>query len=288
MNTTLIVPEQKSLLPLDHTLSGPLSAEFYDFIKTHAAGQPRIFKWFAETIESIVQEFCPENGPAASVLLVGPSGVGKTYMVKLFAEFFFGDPKGFTRIDGQDMSLEHHVARLIGAPAGYVGYGDKPMITQKQLDRPAYLSAVRYALNQAGEKVQNEYFRLSKEKNGISEHLGNLGRMSKPDTEKQKVAQSKLDAIAKRLKEIGIPEYDRVKYSYISFLLLDEIERAHQSFHNILFRVLDEGELPLASKQTNEDHPEVLDFSRTVIIATSNLGSNEITKLLRTSSTTLT
>lgn len=273
----------KILLPLDHTTSGPIAAQFYDFIKTRAVGQPRIFKWCAETVEAVLQGFYPERGPAASVLLVGPSGVGKTYIMKVLAEFLFGDPEGFMRVDGQDLSLEHNVARLIGAPAGYVGYGDEPMISQERLDKPAFLGAVRWFLHEAGEKVQKEYFRIQQEQTGLVRHLAELSRASKPDIEKQKAAQEKLDALAKRTKELGVPSYDRTKHHYISLLLLDEIERAHRNFHNLLFRLLDEGKLPLASKPKHGES-NVLDFRRTIIVATSNLGSEEVTKFLKVSS----
>lgn len=273
----------KILLPLDHTRSGPMADKFYDFIKTRAVGQPRIFKWCAEMSEAILEGFYPEHGPAASVLLVGPSGVGKTYIVRLLAEFFFGDPKGFTRVDGQDMSLEHNVARLTGSPPGYVGYNDEPMITQQNLDLPAYHTIVQWTLQELGEKVQKEYIKIQKEQAGLMRHIEELSGARRPDAEKQKLAQEKLEALAKRVKEMGIPVYDRNKYEYISLLLLDEIERAHRDFHNLLFRILDEGELPLTSKQKNGKN-DSLDFSRTIIVATSNLGSEEITKLLRNSS----
>ncbi len=277
------IPQKKILLPLDHARSGPIAAEFYEFLKTRAVGQPRIFKWCVETLEAVLQGFYPEKGPAASVLLVGPSGVGKTYIVRLLAEFLFGDPKGFTRVDGQDISLEHEVSRIKGAPPGYKGYDDPPMITQKKLDLPAHRAIVQVTLQELGEQVRKEYVKIQKERVGLMRHLAELSGMPKPDAQKQKDAQNKLEAIAKHLKEMGIPAYDRTKYDYISLLLLDEIERAHRDFHNLLFRVLDDGDLELEAKQENGENAS-LDFSRTIIVATSNLGSEEITKMLRSSS----
>lgn len=274
---------QKILLPLDHTRTGPRATEFYDFIKSRAVGQPRIFKWCAETSEAILQGFYPENGPAASVLLVGPSGVGKTYIIKLLAEFFFGDPKGFVRIDGQDISLEHEVSRIKGAPPGYKGYGDEPMITQKKLDWPAHRAIVNLTLQGLSAGVRKDYHNLQKERVGLLRHLAGVSNVPKPDIQQQKLAQEKLEALAKRVKEMGIPVYDREKYEYISLMLLDEIERAHRDFHNLLFRVLDEGELPLESLKENGEK-DSLDFHRTIIVATSNLGSDEITKMLQSAS----
>lgn len=273
----------KILLPLDHTRAGPMADKFYEFLETRAEGQPRIFKWCVETLESVLQGFYPERGPAASVLLVGPSGVGKTYVASLLAEFLFGDPEGFSRVDGQDLSLEHNVARLIGAPAGYVGYGDEPMITQQKLDLPAHRTITQWALGELSEQVRKGYVKLQKERAGLMRHLAELSDKPKPDVEKQKLAQTKLAALEKRIQEVGIPEYDRTKYEYISVLLIDEIEREDRAADNLWLRILDEGKLPLASKQKNGES-NFIDFRRTIIIATSNLGTDAVTKMLQISS----
>jgi ATP-dependent Clp protease ATP-binding subunit ClpA len=281
MNNPNVPP--KILLPLDHTRVGPMADKFYEFLKTRAVGQPRIFKWCVETLEAVLQGFYPERGPAASVLLVGPSGVGKTYIASLLAEFLFGEPEGFSRVDGQDLSLEHNVARLVGAPAGYIGYGDEPMITQRKLDLPAHRTITQWVLGEQSEQVRKDYVKFQKERAWLMRHLTELHGTSKPDVEKQKLAQTKLTAIEKRIQEIGIPEYDRTKYEYLSVLLIDEIEREDRSADNLWLRVLDEGKLPLASKQKNNEN-SFIDFRRTIIIATSNLGTDTITKTLQISS----
>src|SRR5437868_11874091 len=64
------------------------------------------------------------NRPTGSFLFLGPTGVGKTELAKALAEFLFDDERAMTRIDMSEYSENHSVARLVGAPPGYVGYED--------------------------------------------------------------------------------------------------------------------------------------------------------------------
>jgi ATP-dependent Clp protease ATP-binding subunit ClpB len=62
------------------------------------------------------------TGPTGSFLFLGPTGVGKTELAKALAEFLFDDERAVTRIDMSEYGEKHSVARLVGAPPGYVGY----------------------------------------------------------------------------------------------------------------------------------------------------------------------
>ncbi|NCA94147.1 MAG: ATP-dependent Clp protease ATP-binding subunit, partial [Sphingobacteriia bacterium] len=74
--------------------------------------------------------------PLGSFLFLGPSGVGKTLSAKTLAQEFFGDPHALIKIDMSEFAEKHNVSRLIGAPAGYVGYGEGGRLTEKIRRQP--------------------------------------------------------------------------------------------------------------------------------------------------------
>jgi len=131
------------------------------------------------------------NRPNGSFLFLGPTGVGKTELCKALAEFLFDTEDAMVRIDMSEFMERHSVARLIGAPPGYVGYEEGGYLTEAVRRRP------------------------------------------------------------------------------YSVLLLDEIEKAHPDMFNILLQVMDDGRL-------TDGHGRTVDFRNTVIVMTSNLGSDHI------------
>ena len=70
------------------------------------------------------------NRPIGTFLFLGPTGVGKTELSKALAEFLFNDPNAMVRIDMSEFMEQHSVARLIGAPPGYVGYEEGGRLTE--------------------------------------------------------------------------------------------------------------------------------------------------------------
>jgi ATP-dependent Clp protease ATP-binding subunit ClpB len=74
--------------------------------------------------------------PTGSFLFLGPTGVGKTELAKALAEFLFDDERAMTRIDMSEYSEKHSVARLVGAPPGYVGYEEGGQLTEAVRRRP--------------------------------------------------------------------------------------------------------------------------------------------------------
>ncbi|MEM7375909.1 MAG: AAA family ATPase, partial [Pseudomonadota bacterium] len=129
--------------------------------------------------------------PNGSFLFLGPTGVGKTELCKQLAAFLFDSAEALVRIDMSEYMEKHAVARLIGAPPGYVGYETGGQLTE----------AVR-----------------------------------------------------------------RKPYSVV---LLDEVEKAHPDVFNVLLQVLDDGRL-------TDSHGRTVDFANTVIVMTSNIGSDVI------------
>ena len=77
-----------------------------------------------------------ENRPLGSLLFLGPTGVGKTELTKAVAEFLFDDDSAMVRVDMSEFMEKHAVARLIGAPPGYVGYDEGGVLTEAVRRRP--------------------------------------------------------------------------------------------------------------------------------------------------------
>jgi ATP-dependent Clp protease ATP-binding subunit ClpB len=74
--------------------------------------------------------------PTGSFLFLGPTGVGKTELAKALAEFLFDDERAMVRIDMSEYGEKHSVARLVGAPPGYVGYDQGGQLTEAVRRRP--------------------------------------------------------------------------------------------------------------------------------------------------------
>ncbi|HEX5787437.1 MAG TPA: ATP-dependent chaperone ClpB [Woeseiaceae bacterium] len=132
--------------------------------------------------------------PIGSFLFLGPTGVGKTELTKALANFMFDTDDAMVRLDMSEFMEKHSVARLIGAPPGYVGYEEGGYLTEAVRRRP-------YAV-----------------------------------------------------------------------ILLDEVEKAHPDVFNVLLQVLDDGRL-------TDGHGRTVDFRNTVIVMTSNLGSQLIQEM---------
>ena len=165
-----------------------------DEIHHRVVGQSEAVEVVANAIRRSRAGLSDPNQPYGSFLFLGPTGVGKTELSKALAEFLFDTEEAMVRIDMSEFMEKHSVARLIGAPPGYVGYEEGGYLTEAVRRRP-------YAV-----------------------------------------------------------------------ILLDEVEKAHPDVFNILLQVLDDGRL-------TDGHGRTVDFRNTVIIMTSNLGSNLIQEM---------
>jgi ATP-dependent Clp protease ATP-binding subunit ClpB len=132
------------------------------------------------------------NRPVGSFIFLGPTGVGKTELARALAEFLFDSEQALIRLDMSEYMEKHTVARLIGAPPGYVGYDEGGQLTEAVRRRP-------YCV-----------------------------------------------------------------------ILFDEIEKAHHDVFNVLLQILDDGRL-------TDGHGRTVDFKNTVVIMTSNIGSQLLT-----------
>lgn len=170
-----------------------------DYLHERVVGQDEPVQRVADVITRSRAGLSDPNKPYGSFLFLGPTGVGKTELCKALASFLFDSEDLLIRVDMSEYMEKHSVARLIGAPPGYVGYESGGYLTE----------AVR-----------------------------------------------------------------RKPYSVI---LLDEVEKAHPDVFNVLLQALDDGRMTDGQGRT-------VDFKNTVIVMTSNLGSQEIARLAGSSS----
>ena len=98
-------------------------------------GQPAAMKYIVPYVEMFQAGLAPEGRPVGVFLLLGPTGTGKTKTVEALAEVLHGSEKNVLKIDCGEYQMEHEVAKLIGAPPGYLGHREtQPMLTQQKLN----------------------------------------------------------------------------------------------------------------------------------------------------------
>ena len=165
-----------------------------DELHKQVIGQDKAVAAVADAVRRSRAGLADPNRPNGSFMFLGPTGVGKTELCKALSLSLFDSEEALVRIDMSEFMEKHSVARLIGAPPGYVGFEEGGYLTEAVRRRP------------------------------------------------------------------------------YSLILLDEIEKAHSDVFNILLQVLDDGRL-------TDGHGRTVDFRNTVIVMTSNLGSQAIQAL---------
>ena len=169
--------------------------EMEQVLQNRVVGQSEAISAVANAVRRSRSGLSDPNRPNGSFLFLGPTGVGKTELCKALADFLFDTEEAMVRVDMSEFMEQHSVARLIGAPPGYVGYEEGGYLTETVRRRP------------------------------------------------------------------------------YSVLLLDEVEKAHSDVFNVLLQVLDDGRL-------TDGHGRTVDFRNTVIVMTSNLGSDRIQEMM--------
>jgi ATP-dependent Clp protease ATP-binding subunit ClpC len=105
-------------------------------LETHLIGQKEAATALERTLARSLSNIGDPDRPLGSFLFLGPTGVGKTLAAKILAEEFFGDRQSLIRLDMSEFMERHSVAQILGAPAGYVGYGEGGKLTEQVRRRP--------------------------------------------------------------------------------------------------------------------------------------------------------
>jgi ATP-dependent Clp protease ATP-binding subunit ClpB len=107
-----------------------------DTLKKRVIGQEEALETVTHAIQMHRAGLADPHKPIGSFLFLGPTGVGKTEVAKILADFLFNDPRKMVRIDMSEYMEKHAVARLIGAPPGYVGYEEGGQLTEQVRRNP--------------------------------------------------------------------------------------------------------------------------------------------------------
>jgi ATP-dependent Clp protease ATP-binding subunit ClpB len=125
-------------IPVDRMLEGEREKLLHmeDKLQQRVVGQDPAIVVIADAVRRARAGLQDPNRPIGSFLFLGPTGVGKTELCKALAEFLFDDEHAIIRIDMSEYMEKHSVARLIGAPPGYVGYEEGGSLTEAVRRRP--------------------------------------------------------------------------------------------------------------------------------------------------------
>jgi ATP-dependent Clp protease ATP-binding subunit ClpB len=105
-------------------------------LRQRVVGQPEAVAAVSDAVRRVRAGIADPDRPTGSFLFLGPTGVGKTELAKALAEFLFDDERAMVRIDMSEYGEKHAVARLVGAPPGYVGYEEGGQLTEAVRRRP--------------------------------------------------------------------------------------------------------------------------------------------------------
>src|SRR6266700_149494 len=120
---------------LDPTLHSPEVRDFERGLLKRVVGQERAVRRLGRALQVYQAGLAAPGRPIANLLLLGPTGSGKTRLVEAAAEVLFGDYRAVVKIDCAEFQHSHEIAKLIGSPPGYLGHREtQPLITQEKLD----------------------------------------------------------------------------------------------------------------------------------------------------------
>ncbi|KAK3176469.1 chaperone ATPase hsp78 [Lepraria neglecta] len=132
------VVSRQSGIPVTKLMSGEIEklVHMEDTLRQSIRGQDDALTAVANAVRSQRAGLSGDNRPIASFFFLGPTGVGKTELTKKLASFLFSTESAMIRFDMSEFQEKHSVSRLIGAPAGYVGYDDSGQLTEAVRRKP--------------------------------------------------------------------------------------------------------------------------------------------------------
>ncbi len=120
---------------LDPTLQSPEAQDFENALRQRVVGQDSAVRRLARIFEVYRSGLAAPGRPIVNLLLLGPTGSGKTRLVEAVAEALFGDPRAVVKIDCAEFQHSHEISKLIGSPPGYLGHREtNPALTQEVLE----------------------------------------------------------------------------------------------------------------------------------------------------------
>jgi len=128
-------------IPVSKMLEGEVERliRMEDHLRRRVVGQDQALRAVADTVRRARAGIQDASRPLGSFLFLGPTGVGKTELARALAEFLFDEEKAMVRLDMSEYMEKHSVARLVGAPPGYVGYEEGGQLTEAVKRRPYVL-----------------------------------------------------------------------------------------------------------------------------------------------------
>lgn len=125
-------------IPVNKLMSGEVEKLIHmeDTLRQSVRGQDEALTSVADAVRMQRAGLSGENRPLASFMFLGPTGVGKTELCKKMAEFLFSTESAVVRFDMSEFQEKHTISRLIGSPAGYVGYDDAGQLTEAVRRKP--------------------------------------------------------------------------------------------------------------------------------------------------------
>ena len=125
-------------VPVSKMLEGEMQklVQMEDKLRTRVIGQDEALEAVANAVRRARAGLQDPNRPVGSFIFLGPTGVGKTETARALAEFLFDDERSMVRLDMSEYMEKHAVARMIGAPPGYVGYDEGGQLTEAVRRRP--------------------------------------------------------------------------------------------------------------------------------------------------------
>ncbi len=269
---------------LDPKKIGKSQVELEEMFREFIVNQDRAIKHLVRRIlyaNSFNGRLRDTRKPAGTFFYLGPTGVGKTKLVEIFAYLLFGSFDAMVKVDCSELQHSHEIARLIGSPPGYVGSDKEPWLSQRRLD---YWGFVTEQLDSKTSKelqvIQEKLEGIGKRCNKLEDENKILGKTFPNREEEVRVLENEMNLLRGQYEKIS-KKMNYKPAAYPSILLFDEIEKADPALFNLLLQVHDKATLTVHGTVPDNNH-EIL-FHNTFIFYTSNVAQGQIRGLLRNS-----